>query len=278
MKLDDVRKLTAFDFHHTPEDQQRIQEFLRSIGIDPSNLYQELEMTSQYVDTHRDTSFSNARVSLHSHRFFELLYCHAAENVEYLVGSDRYRLQQGDIVFIPPGISHRPILPEHLNAPYIRDVIWLDSDFMSKLQIFLHRTSITEKKVPLLIRTRGSRWEFLSEVFQRGVREAESRAAGWEAAVIGNTLMILTYLSRAYIEHSAGTLKTEKPELLDNVTAYIENHYAEHISVKDLSRVFFVSSSTISHLFKQKMGLSLYHYITQRRLISAKNLISAGIP
>ena len=26
------------------------------------------------------------------------------------------------------------------------------------------------------------------------------------------------------------------------------------------------------------MGLSLYHYITQRRLISAKNLISTGIP
>ena len=49
-----------------------------------------------------------------------------------------------------------------------------------------------------------------------------------------------------------------------------------HLS-HDLARKFYVSSSTLSHLFKQKMGISIYHYVTQRRLISAKNLISKGM-
>lgn len=35
--------------------------------------------------------------------------------------------------------------------------------------------------------------------------------------------------------------------------------------------------STVSHQFKQKMGVSIYQYITQRRLISAKALIARGI-
>ena len=39
------------------------------------SFYQELEMTSPYVDTHRDISYSNAHLQLHSHNFFELIYC-----------------------------------------------------------------------------------------------------------------------------------------------------------------------------------------------------------
>ena len=276
MKLDDVRKLAAFEYHHTPEDQQRIHAFLRSVGIDPSNLYQELEMSSRYADTHRDTSYSNAMVSLHSHTFYELLYCRTATDVEYLVGSERYRLRRGDIIFVPPGISHRPILPENMTEPYVRDVIWIDPKFISALKLQFPDSPSQDRSYRALIRTVGTRWEFLGDLFQTGVEEEEQKRPGWEAVVTGNTLMILTYLDRANLEHSAGAMKAEKPELVDRITAYIEDHYAEHITVRNLSRTFFVSDSSISHLFKQKMGVSIYHYVTQRRLISAKNLIVEG--
>lgn len=252
-----------------------MQEVLRSIGIDPANLYQELEMSSPYVDTHRDTSYSNTPMSLHSHAFYEMLYCRKAEGVEYLVGSERYRLRRGDIIFIAPGVSHRPILPPEMKTPYVRDVIWISEEYMSTL-----KREFTYQPVKVrdyLIRTAGTRWEFLERLFWVGVRETDEKRIGWETAVIGNTLLLLSYLNRAYWERSAGMMTAEKPELLDNVNAYIEAHYAEHITISDLSRRFFVSDSSISHLFKQKMGVSIYHYITQRRLISAKNLIAAGV-
>ena len=95
---------------------------------------------------------------------------------------------------------------------------------------------------------------------------------------MGNTMMIFANLKRAYIERSTGTMKAEKPELLDRITAYIEQNYAQHITVEDLARRFYVSNSTISHHFKQKMGVSLYRYITQRRLIAAKSMIAQGVP
>ena len=65
-------------------------------------------------------------------------------------------------------------------------------------------------------------------------------------------------------------------QLTDRVTAYIESHFAQNITIADLSRHFYVSESTISHQFRQKMGLSLYRYITQRRLIAAKTHIQNG--
>lgn len=111
-----------------------------------------------------------------------------------------------------------------------------------------------------------------------GVQEAEARGDGWEAAVLGNTVTLLTQMKRATDGHTAKHLRAETPELLDQITDYIERHYGEEITLDLLSRRFFVSRSTISHLFKQKLGVSLYRYVTQRRLIAAKSFIEAGLP
>lgn len=75
------------------------------------NIYQELEMSSRFVDTHRDVSQGGDGVQLHSHTFYEMIYC-TGGSTQYLLGTQRYRLRHGDIVLIPPGVSHRPLLAE----------------------------------------------------------------------------------------------------------------------------------------------------------------------
>ena len=243
----------------TEEGYKRIVSHLKEMGIDPSNFYQELEMSSRFVNTHRDVSYSNGTVSLHSHQYIEILYCRTSVGVEYLIGSNRYRLQKGDIVFVPPGVSHRPILPEKLTAPYERDVLWVSTEFMETYMQMFPDESVLNRDHATPIRTAGTRWEFLGDLFRKGVLEEEEKRPGWEAAVIGNTMTIFANMKRAYIERSAGTMKAEKPELLDRIMAYIETYYAAHITIDDLARRFYVSNSTISHLFKQKMGVSVYH-------------------
>ncbi len=277
MKIDDMKKMTTFAPTNSPEDYHLMRQYIRSLGFDPNNLYQELEMSSPYVNTHRDTSYSNAKVNLHSHDYFEVLYCRTSAGVEYLIGSDRYRLQRGDIVLVPPGVSHRPILPEKVAEPYVRDVLWISAEFMQTIDRAFPDPTMKERDHRLPVRTAGTQWEFIGDLFAGGVREEEERRPGWETAVMGNTLLIFTYMKRMYIERSAGTMKAEKPELLDRITGFIEENYAGRITVDDLARQFYVSNSTISHLFKQKMGVSLYRYVTQRRLIAAKNMIGEKI-
>ena len=130
----------------------------KSMGLDPTNLYQELEMSSRYVNTHRDTSYSNTTVNLHSHQYIEILYCRTSANVEYLIGSNRYRLQKGDIVFVPPGVSHRPILPEKLTVPYERDVLWISQEFAEYLSAMFPDDAMELRDHSIPIRTAGTRW------------------------------------------------------------------------------------------------------------------------
>ena len=279
MKLSDLQALTA---SIPPLSEEQLKEWLqahiRSLGLDPNMIYQELEMSSDHVDTHRDSNRSNEHINLHSHTFYELIYCCTSCNAEYLISSERYRLQAGDIIFIPPGVSHRPLLPEEMPTPYDRYVIWINPDFMNRYSsLFPYPFSRSQTGFGML-RTKGSKWEFLEEQFAHGVRESEQQADGWEAAVIGNTMMLLSNIKRAANDRSAPTMEAETPQLLDALTAYVEQHYADFISIDTAASRYFVSPSTVSHLFKQKLGVSFYRYVTQRRLIAAKSLIESGTP
>ena len=103
-----------------------------------SSFYQDQEMTCRYAEAHQDVSFSDSRINLHSHDFYEFLFCHSASDVEYLVGPERYRLRKGDIVIIHPGVSHRPLMPEVLTEPYKRDVLWVSSMFIQILMFHMN--------------------------------------------------------------------------------------------------------------------------------------------
>lgn len=278
MKLSELRKLAqTVTETNSPDIQKQMQEHILSMGLDPNTFYQELEMTSRFVDTHRDISYSNAHMQLHSHTFYELLFCCNSCGAEYLVGSERYRLQQGDIIFVPPGVSHRPLLPEQMAEPYMRYVLWLSAEFMDQYASLFPYPFTKNRTYASMLRTGGTRWEHLGELFRAGVQEAEQQSDGWEAAVMGNTITLLTQIKRATDNHTARALEAEKPELLDQIMAFVEANYPKTITIGDLAKQFFVSSSTVSHLFKQKMGVSFYRYVTQRRLIAAKTLIEQGL-
>lgn len=248
-----------------------LMEYAKNMGLDTSIFHRELEMDSPFVDTYRDITRNNADVQLHSHTFYEILYCRSANSAEYLIGTDRYKLEDGDLIFVPPGISHRPILPSQMPKPYTRDVVWVNADFVKSL----YKDGFLAK--PFLLRTAGTKWEYLGELFHTGVLESESCLPDWEIAVMGNAFTLLSHLHRAFLDPAGLHTKAENSELLDQVMAYIEAHYSEHISLQDVARQFFVSDSTITQTFRKKMGVSFYRCVTQRRLIAAKAYIREGL-
>lgn len=250
-----------------------IQEFLRNKNMIP-NFYQDLEMSSRFVDTHEDISYTGDVVQLHSHSFYELLYCRSG-NVQYLLGAERYRVHRGDIVIVPPGTSHRPLFSEQLIEPYKRYVIWINPDLIDNLVRLFPQLSPRDVSYSML-RTANTRWEYLGGYFERGCRESMQKSLNWQLCVFGNTLELLSHLTRAF--HAEGNIKpmAEKRELLDDVMAYIEAHMAEKITLENTARRFLVSESTISQLFRKKLSVSFYHFVTQRRLIAAKTKIIEG--
>lgn len=278
MKMEYLRKWKEMHGEpNTPVLQKEFAAYLEKQGINPDTLYQELEMTSRYVDTHPDVSDSNNNIQLHSHSFYELLYCCNTCGIEYLVGAERYCVQKGDIILISPGTSHRPLHPKNMPEPYRRYVLWFSAEFLKLISWTLpdeeYRMPVTS-----MLRTAGTKWAVLGEYFKAGIRESEQKALGWETVVTGNTTMLLMLLQRAILDVDTVPLQAEEPELLERVMAYVEEHLAEKLSLEDMARQFYVSPSTITKTFRQKMDISFYRCVTQRRLISAKNLIQQGIP
>ena len=277
MKLSELRKMSqAFPSANTNISARQMQELMHQLGLESGFFYQELEMDSPYVDTHQDISFSNSHLQFHSHTFNEMLCCRNTCDAEYLVGTERYKLQKGDIIFVPRGISHRPLLPDSMKEPYIRDVVWFSEEF---LQMFHQTTAdfpVSYFSRPFLFRTAGTGWEFICEIFRSGVKEAESGQYGWNTLVTANTANILMQLVRAGLDSRTRPLTAEKPELLDQVLAYIEEHLSDKITLADTAHHFFISESSISQTFRKKMGVSFYKCVTQRRLIASKALIEKG--
>lgn len=207
-----------------------------------------------------------------------MLYCDNSCGIEYLLGQNRYRLQRGDLIFTPPCVNHQPLLTGQLVQPCRRDVIWVSREFMNPFRILpLH--SAIDWDQPFLLRTAGTPWETLGENFHSSVQEATQRAPGWETFVAGNTMILLTQLARALAGQGGAVLaQAEEPELLEQVLSFIEAHMGEPVTLEDTARHFWVSESKISQIFRQKMGSSFHHCVTQRRLIEAKSLIVQGLP
>lgn len=278
MKLSQLRALTHSNFADPlSANRPRVNQALRAKGYDPSAVYQEMEMDSPWVDTHDDASDVKDRVQLHSHTFYELLFCRGG-SLQYLLGTQRYRLQRGDIVYIPPGTSHRPLLLDKLVEPYTRYVLWASPAFAE----MLHGAFPQEELLPaeaFLLRTAATPWqETLGGLFRTGVQENYTRAPGWEAAVLGNTIRLLVQTARARAGEHALRPQAERQELLDALLVYIENHLQDRITLADTARRFLVSESSVNQLFRKRMKVSFYRFVTQRRLIAAKVLLQDGLP
>lgn len=272
MKLDELALIPEL---YKKDSKLLIQEYqkLKDQGFDISNMYQELEMRSRFVDTHMDISFGDFPVNLHSHSYYEVMYVLSNSGAQYLAGTKRYSLQPGDVVIVPPGVGHKPLFPSELAEPYRRIVLWISAEFVKGIGYIVSDNVPPLTIQPLLLRTANTPYEYIGSLFHRGLKEAHEKKEGWQIALCGNTLQLLVECLRAYANPGNNQLKSEKPELLDEVVSYIESNLAEKITLADTASRFFVSESTIGQTFQKKMHVSFYHYVTQRRLIAAKTLM-----
>lgn len=270
MKLDDMQQLSKL---YPDSNPQLIMEELKKTGVNLSYIYQELEMSSRFVDTHMDISYGTTPVHLHSHTFYEMIYCQSNSGTQYLVDTKRYNLQRGDIILVPPGIGHRPLFPTELAEPYRRIVLWFSAEFAESLKQITPFDASAYSDYTYYLRTAGTPLEILGKLFEIGLKEAHEKKNGWQVALCGNTMHLLTLFLRALAEPKHQIPKTEKPELIDDIVSYVESHLDSKISLEGIAKRFFVSESTIEQTFQKKMHVSFYRYVTQRRLISAKNMI-----
>ena len=160
--------------------------------------YQELEMDSPYLDVHEDTSYTKDYVTLHSHEFYELLFCRSG-NLQYLIGNTRYQIRKNDIILVPPGTSHRPLFLEQLREPYQRTVLWINNDFFEtcKQNFFADAGSsqyAPQKQLPYVIRPEGTLLNQIDQLLAALLYEGSTMRLGSELYRMGLFLQLFYLL------------------------------------------------------------------------------------
>ena len=249
----------------------KIKEILLEYGIDPGEMHRQLEMDSKYIDIHKDVSYPSDDIRLHSHAFYEILFC-CNSWVDYLLDGKQCRIESGDIIFVPPEISHQPLFKGEGTAAYDRYAIWISREcFGLFAQLFPDEPLLDDK--PLVIHSSPEYFEQLKLLLSKSLRESLSGSACSDTLIFSYITQILVMLHRmAPTAQPTATMRAED-NLLEEIIVYLEQHLQDKITLQDMAHRFHASQSSISQLFRKELGTSFYHFLTQRRLLVAKGLL-----
>ncbi len=77
------------------------------------------------------------------------------------------------------------------------------------------------------------------------------------------------------IERAIGTKFTGN-DTVNAIAAYLRAHYAEKVTLTEISEQFFLTESHVARLFKKHMGGSVMNYLHRIRIENAKRLLDEG--
>lgn len=213
----------------------------------------------------------------HAHNYWEF-YLFLEGDVDMYIGGQPQTLVPGEIVVIPPETMHHAVIRPS-GHPYRRFVFWISRDFTGELTeqspdyLYLMQRATAGKEYffPLqetaFHRIQTSVFSLLEEINSRRYGRAPRIRVLVEDLVLN--------MNRAVYESRHPTERPDR-DPGEEIRSYIEEHLSEDLTIDRLARKFYVSSSYISHLFRDTLGISVHQYILKKRLSRCKDAILNG--
>ena len=218
-------------------------------------------------------------ISLHYHEFYEVLFF-IDGNVDYIVGDNIYHLEKGDLLFIPPGVFHNPII-HNFDIPYERYVLWISVFAMNKIfELDSDVGSFREESVNkgFLLRSNAYIKSTLYGVFKSLFNSYEKKEFCYKSEGYSIITKILTIYNRELFNSRKIIIDGNMDTLVGNILYYIDGHISEDLSLDKIASTFYTNKYTISHKFKDIMNISYYQYVIQKRLSIGKKHLLDGTP
>lgn len=217
-------------------------------------------------------------VDFHYHDFCKvLLLCSGSGG--YNVEGKRYSLQAGDVVLLDSRCVHRPEFAA--DTPYERIIIYIDPQFLQS-----HATPDCDLKSVFsgegghVLRCKETQRKRLFSMAEELETELDKDEFGKVLVSQGQLLRLLVEIGRSLRGEEDSRAKPIVPndERIRRLIAYIDRHLSEDLTVEALAEHSYLSKFHLMRKFKAEVGVSLHEYISQRRLICARDLIAMGEP
>ncbi len=218
------------------------------------------------------------RIETHAHNYYEF-YFFLEGSVEMLIGGQNYPVQHGDVILIPPGVSHR-VHVKNMEQPYRRFVFWISREYSKRMEecspdlVYLQK--YVEHTGDYILHNDAVAANAIQSRILRLLEEQQGSRFGREALIELCANELFLYLNRMVYERENPPCGSNQEELYRNLVAYIERNLEEDLSLDALARQFYVSKFHISHLFKNNLGISVHQFITKKRLAACREAIEGG--
>ena len=223
--------------------------------------------------TKRESGFENT-TRLHWHPEIEIVYVYEGEAV-VKIGEEQVHLSPGSLCFINPEELHQ-IAPGSLPLYYkaaVFSAFLLDfppEHYLSKaVTIPLMQGDL---QLPRRVDLKQPAYSSLKPVVNVLFAETTNKTT-----LLANLILLIGFFSeRALMEPAPKTMVQKTTEDIKNCLAYMAEHYAEKVTLEELSRIAHVSPNYFCSFFKRYTGTTPFTHLTYVRIQKAAEMLSGG--
>ena len=210
----------------------------------------------------------------HWHTSFEVIM--PVKNIyDVSCGGVNYHLREGDILIICPSMIHELYAPETgeriIFQPGMGKISIKEINFL--ISLISPALLITPEEYPMI-------YEQAQQNMLKIKNEYFSYAPYSETLIFSLFMEILVLVGRnhkAYVGQNTTPVSNRQKEYMEkflHVTSYIEEHFAEDLTLEQAADMAGFSKYHFSRLFKQYTDSSFYKYLNQKRIDYARTLLA----
>ncbi len=218
--------------------------------------------------------------AFHYHDFSKIIIF-LKGNINYCIEGKNYILKPYDIILVNAGEIHRPTVLD--NSEYERIIIYVSTQFLNKYSNKDYNLShcfecaIKERSNVLRIHSLDK-----SKLYQVCMELEQSFQDNEYAKELYQKILFLEFmiqLNRTVLSHHINYLdSTIGSTKLIQILDYINEHLTQELTIEILASHFYLNRYYLMHFFKNETGYTIGNYITEKRLLLAKNLVQNGCP
>ena len=222
-------------------------------------------------------SKGGTQTEYHYHEFCKVLLLVQGSG-GYFVDGQRYRLQSGDIVLLDAHSIHRPELDA--DAPYERIILYISPEYLQRQSTAAcSLRSVFSGEKGHVLRLSGERKQKIFQLAAQLERDLEGDFFGRDVLSSAGLLRLLVEIGRNRNHPETTGLSPVMPQdkRIAEILRYIDAHLSEDLDAESIAKAFFISKYRMMRQFRRETGTTVHLYITQKRLVKARELMDSGM-
>ncbi|MEI7027940.1 helix-turn-helix domain-containing protein [Paenibacillus sp. y28] len=207
----------------------------------------------------------------HFHPHYELYYLMHGERT-FFVNDKVYSAEPGDMIIVNPYDMHRTISLDGTGFERVLVGFSPDFAFSSSWKEQLPFPAFIESS--RLLRFAAEEQQAIEQLLMEILKECKEQQVGLEIYVQALLTKLLLRIYRA-AQAEQRTDQREHPmhNKISEIAAYMHEHFREDISLQEVAKLFYVSPSYLSRIFKRITGFHFREYLQYVRIKEGQKLL-----